>query len=107
MSEVSSGLIRDLGSQATPRHKQTLGARRALNLCLCSGFALDRRALTSPDDPYDARMGPIVTDRVARRQAAIVVRPRPTTVAPCCLAPMVVCLAAEGHGKCVGCFLLF
>ena len=48
----SSGLVRELRSEAKPGHKHTVGARRAPNVCSCPGFASDQRSRTSPDDPY-------------------------------------------------------
>ncbi len=53
VSKGSSGQVRDLRSKAKSRHKHTLGGRRGPEVCLCPGFALDRRSRTSPDDPYD------------------------------------------------------
>ncbi len=53
VSEWSSGLVRDMRSKTKPGHKHTLRARRARNVCLCPGSAVDRRSRTSPDNPYD------------------------------------------------------
>jgi hypothetical protein len=43
----------DLRPRAKQGHKHTLGAFRALNVCLCHCFAVGRRPRTSPNDPYD------------------------------------------------------
>ncbi len=60
-------MVRGVRSQAKPAHRHPLEARRALNVCSCPAFALDRRPPASPDDPCDIYNTYTSTLRVIRR----------------------------------------